>query len=106
GFALSYSHTKKKDYLDVARRLAARFIEQLGAGVAPAWDFRLPPGAPRLLDSSAAAIAVCGLQELLKHQPGDKSLMAAKNQMLNGLCSGEFLDFDESVPGILKLAQA
>jgi unsaturated chondroitin disaccharide hydrolase len=48
---------------------------------------------------------VCGLQELLLSRPGDPVLSAARDQMLRGLCTPEFLDSREECPGILRLAE-
>lgn len=106
GFALSYGYTREEKYLVASLRLARKFIRELGDDVVPVWDFKLPAGEPRLVDSSAASIAVCGLQELLKSCPNDESLLAAKNRMLAGLCTDRFLDSNPAVPGILKLGQA
>ncbi|WP_167859512.1 glycoside hydrolase family 88 protein [Paenibacillus cymbidii] len=64
GFALSYAHTGDPAFLQAAERMAAYFIGHLPADRVPMWDFRLPDGAPRLKDTSAAAIAACGLFEL------------------------------------------
>lgn len=67
GFALSYAHTGDPLYLQAAERMAAYFVGQVSADGVPLWDFRLPPAAPQLKDTSAAAIAACGLFELASH---------------------------------------
>ena len=105
GFALSYRYTKDARYLEASLRVARPFLRELGTDVAPVWDFKLPAGEPRLLDASAAAVAVCGLQELLLSRPGDPVLSAARDQMLRGLCTPEFLDSRDECPGILRLAE-
>ena len=69
GFALSYIHTGKQEYLDTAKRVAHYFIANIPEdGMIPV-DFR-QPAQPDYKDSTAAAIAACGLIEIAK-QVGD-----------------------------------
>jgi unsaturated chondroitin disaccharide hydrolase len=68
------------------------------------WDFKLTPSAPRIRDSSAGAVAVCGFQELLKHLPSDSELKTGARQLLLRLCSDAYLDRNEACPGLLKFA--
>jgi unsaturated chondroitin disaccharide hydrolase len=104
GFALAYRYTGDKRYLESSRRLAKKFIANLDEEVVPVWDFRLPDGEPRLRDSSAAAVAVCGFQELLKH--GEDSLISnAKAVLLGRLCSDDYLDANPLRRGILRNGQ-
>ncbi len=64
GFALAAEWMDNHDLLAVSRRLAERFWMELGDELVPLWDFRLPPDAPRKRDSSAGAIAACGMFRL------------------------------------------
>ncbi|MCU6711574.1 glycoside hydrolase family 88 protein [Paenibacillus sp. J5C_2022] len=66
GFALAYRYTKHAPFLDTSKRLARYFIEHLPEDHVAYWDFDVPieNGTPR--DSSASAIASCGLLELLE----------------------------------------
>ena len=60
---ISYKHTGNPEYLDAAKRVAHYFIANIPEdGLIPI-DFRAPE-IPRLEDSSAAAIAACGLLEI------------------------------------------
>ncbi|GIP26817.1 glucuronyl hydrolase [Paenibacillus sp. J23TS9] len=65
GFALAYRYTKHEAFLDTSKRLARYFIEHLPEDAVVYWDFdvMVEEGTPR--DSSASAIAACGLLELL-----------------------------------------
>ncbi|WNR46196.1 glycoside hydrolase family 88 protein [Paenibacillus roseipurpureus] len=74
GLALSYRHTGRADFLAGAERAAQFFTSHLPADKVPYWDFRLPTfeAAPR--DTSAAAIAACGLLDLAAVCAGDKAL--------------------------------
>ncbi|MGE7824215.1 glycoside hydrolase family 88 protein [Paenibacillus sp. NPDC093718] len=71
GFALSYRYTRDSKYLDTALRAARFFIEYLPEDHVAYWDFDVPieEGTPR--DSSASAIAACGMLEILEHLDGE-----------------------------------
>jgi unsaturated chondroitin disaccharide hydrolase len=105
GFALSFRYTLIPKYLKASQALALTFLKNLETGAIPVWDFRLPRRARRIHDSSAAAIAVCGLQEILEHAPNNMFLRTAKLRILKSLCSDDYLDSNETCPGILKQGQ-
>lgn len=68
GFSLSYLHTGDTSFLQTAKDLADYFIDALPTDDVCYWDLIFKEGAePR--DSSAAAIAACGLLELAKQLP-------------------------------------
>lgn len=72
GFTLSYLHTKDVSYLETAERIANYFIANIPEnGLIPV-DFR-QPGDVDYIDSTAAAIASCGLIELAKLTEGRQS---------------------------------
>ena len=104
GFALSYRHTNDRKYLEASVRLARKFIAQLDAQIVPVWDFRLPANAAPVRDASAAAIAVCGFQELQQLDATDAVILDAKNALLNRICSDDYLNDDEGCFGILRSA--
>ena len=65
GFALSYIHTGNESYLNTAKRVANYFIANTPeSGLIPV-DFRQPVDCT-LEDSTAAAIAACGMIEIAK----------------------------------------
>ncbi len=104
GFALSYGYTRDQKYLESAARLARMFIAQLDQEVVPVWDFRLPAKAKQVRDASAAVVAVCGFQELAKHRGARPDILQAKNALLDRVCTEDYLDFNDSCPGVLKSA--
>ena len=104
GFALSYGYTHDEKYLQAALKLAKKFIAELDDEVVPIWDFRLPADEKPVRDASAAAVVVCGFQELAKHQPTDSEIVKAKDALLERLCSDDYLDFNNTCPGVLKSA--
>lgn len=106
GFALGYGRTRDKRYLDASLRLARTFIAQLDRELVPVWDFRLPPSEPKVIrDASAAAVAVCGFQELLKYSPDDGPIAAAVRSILSRLSRADCLNEDEACPGVLRNGQ-
>jgi unsaturated chondroitin disaccharide hydrolase len=69
GFTLNYRYTSDKTFLDAAQRCADYFLDHLPADHVPYWDLVFSDGSHEERDSSAAAIAVCGLHELVSHLP-------------------------------------
>lgn len=96
GFSLNYRYLADATLLAAAERCAAYFLAHLPADGVPVWDlvFDAAGGEPR--DSSAAAIAVCGLDELAHHlESGDDAAAAraagyreAAGRILAALVSG------------------
>lgn len=106
GFALAYRNTGKADFLETSRRLARLFLKLTGADKVPLWDFRLPPDQPQIRDSSAAAVAACGLYELAKRDPDQASVWnASADSLLEALCTERYLDANPGCRGVLKHAQ-
>ncbi|HEV2436747.1 MAG TPA: glycoside hydrolase family 88 protein [Verrucomicrobiae bacterium] len=105
GFALAHKYTKAQRYLDGAERIAQKFIASLDAEVVPVWDFKLPPGSEPIRDSSAAAIAACGLKELAVQGAQTSEFMRMAGRLLSRLCQPDYLDFDPACPGILRNGQ-
>ena len=105
GFALGHRYTGDRRYLDTALRLARNFISQLDSDAIPFWDFRLDDEAPRIRDSSAAAVAVCAFQELEALGFSELPLSTAKYALLARLCSDTYLDADRAVHGILRYGE-
>lgn len=65
GFMMSYIHTEKTEYLNTAKKVAHYFIANIPEnGIIPL-DFRQPEEDP-WEDSTAAAIAACGLIEIAR----------------------------------------
>ena len=68
GFVLSYIHTGEERYLDASKQVANYFIANCCDDWLPRIDFRAP-AEPVYYDSTAGAIAACGLIELAKIVP-------------------------------------
>ena len=89
GFTLSYIHTGDRNYLETAMKVADRFCDRIPKdGLIPV-DFD-QPAQPAYIDSTAAAIASCGLITLSKEleKAGDAKsdrYMKAAEKMLSAL---------------------
>lgn len=86
GMALASRFTGKAEYLDKFRATAKFFMERLPADDVPYWDLIFTAGdEPR--DSSAAAIAACGLYEALPLLPEEErpAVQAAGDRLLLAL---------------------
>ncbi len=86
GFVLTYLHTKDETYLEVAKKVAKYFIANIPeSGLIPV-DFRQPDDC-QLEDSTASAIAACGLIEISKilNDKGDDVYMDAALTLLKAL---------------------
>jgi len=69
GFALNHRLAPHLDLLDTATRLADYFLEHLPENGVAYWDLIFGDGSDEPWDSSASAIAVCGLLELSAQLP-------------------------------------
>ncbi len=74
GFALSFIHTGKQEYLDTAKRVAHYFIANVCDEYVPRVDFRSPEE-PCMYDTTAGACAACGLLEIARHVPRHEGKM-------------------------------
>ena len=103
GFALSYTHTKDVSYLDTAKRVAHYFIANVHQDWIPCCDFRSPQD-PCIYDTTAAAIAACGLIEIAKHveQADGQIYQAAALQMLQTL-DRDFCDWNPQTDSLLQM---
>ncbi|WP_150275310.1 glycoside hydrolase family 88 protein [Paenibacillus tepidiphilus] len=106
GFALAYRYFKDPAYLETSRRLARYFVEHLPEDHVAYWDFDAPqvPGTPR--DSSASAIAVCGILELLEHLPegdADREFFSRSVELtMDSLLSSYFTAGSETEEGLMR----
>jgi unsaturated chondroitin disaccharide hydrolase len=69
GFALAYAYTHESGLLQTACGLADYFLAHLPADKVAYWDLVYTDGSSEERDSSAASIAVCGIQEIARSLP-------------------------------------
>lgn len=103
GFALSYLHTGKPEYLNASRRAANYFLSQTSLNPLPRCDFRQPPE-PELYDSAAGAIAAAGLLVLSRLVAAwEKDSYAGASLRLLKTLEKECANWQEDDPAVLKL---
>ncbi len=87
GIALSYKYLCKEEYKVLFRRVTNYFLQHLPEDLVPYWDFDFDTGSTEPRDSSAAAIAVCGIYEMVKHldQPEAATYKAYADRLLKAL---------------------
>ena len=106
GFALSARYLKSAEMLDTAKRLARYFVAHLPEDNVAYWDFDAPqePGTKR--DSSASAIAACGLLEIASQldegDPERAELTAAAETAVKSLVLHYSTKGEEAAEGFLK----
>ena len=105
GFTLSFLYTGNREFLELSKRLANYFLNRLPEDNVCHWDLALL-GTDALRDSSAAAIAVCGLLELCKHlpivDPDRADYLAAVRAIMSSLSQSYLSKIEEPGNGLLK----
>ena len=102
GFANCYMHTGKEEYLDVAKKTAHYFIANLAINDwLPLTDFRAP-ASPVIYDSTASAIAICGLLVIAEYV-GEYQKPLYLNAALKALkaMDSAFCNWNPDIDGIL-----
>ncbi len=91
GFALNHRYTGDSSLLVAAQRCADYFLAHLPSDQVAYWDLEFGDGSAEERDSSAAAIAVCGLIELAEQVPvGERAdrYRTAARRILDALIDG------------------
>lgn len=101
GFTLNHLHTGDPDLLHAARRCADYFIAHLPEDRVPYWDLIYGDGSGEERDTSAAAIAVCGLSELARATGEDRYQMVA-DDVLDALIRRHAVAEDDSENCLLR----
>lgn len=94
GFTAAARLSGAAEFLKTARSCAECYLRRPPANLVPWWDFDLPPEAPHLWDSSAAAIAASGFWDLSEAvaEPAEQvRYRGAALRILETLCGDEFL---------------
>lgn len=106
GFVLSYIYTKKEEFLEVAKKTAHYFVfSVINDGFVPRCDFRAPVE-PVYYDTTAGAIAACGLIEISKcvDEFEKEAYFTAAIKILKGL--EKFCDFNPEKDSVLQEGRA
>lgn len=102
GYALSYRHTGKKEYLDAAKRTAAYFMANAAmTNYVPLADFRAP-SEPVYYDTTAGAAAACGMLEIAEHAGKfERPLYTESAKKLISALDEKWCDYNINTDGIL-----
>lgn len=73
GAAMAYRYIKNPEYIAIFEKVTGYFLEHLPKDLIPYWDFDFDDGSAEPRDSSAAAIAVCGMLEMAGNLPEEKA---------------------------------
>lgn len=69
GYPIAYSYTGDEKIFDIHRAVTYYFLNNLPSDFVPYWDFDFNDGSLESRDSSASAIACCGLMEMDRYLP-------------------------------------
>jgi unsaturated chondroitin disaccharide hydrolase len=94
GFAEAHRYTGDAEFLEVAERAASYYVRHTPEDGVPCWDYGAPEIPREPVDSSAAAVAACGLL-LLARQVGDSPGSKAAEYRRMALTIGETLTRDD-----------
>lgn len=72
GAALAYHYTKDNRLIEFFERVTGEFVKRLPEDFVPYWDMDFADGSGEPRDTSAAAIACCGILEMCKHTGCEK----------------------------------
>ncbi len=104
GLALNYSATKNEKIIFEFKKVTSFFVKHLPKDYVPYWDFNFSDGDGEPRDSSAAAIAVCGIMQMAEQLPEDPDISGFKmiaEKMLNSLIDHYSADDSGVNEGIL-----
>lgn len=105
GFGTVYGYTRDARFLATAEACADYYITHTPADGVPPWDYDAPADSRALVDTSAAAIAVCGLLQLEKLSADPvkgRFYGQTARHILKTLCEKHVAKSDPAWEGILK----
>lgn len=100
GFALTAQWLGDARFLAVTESTADQFLAESPPDSTPLWDLRLPPDAPQHLDSSAGAIAACGLLRLARLTSGEDYFQQAETLVKTLIA--ECVETDPNRQGLIR----
>lgn len=103
GTALAYRDSGEERCVELFEQVTDFFLDHLPADSVPYWDLDFTDGDGEPKDSSAGAIAVCGMLEMCRHLPSEKAekYHAAALRILAALMRGYAVRSAEESNGLL-----
>ncbi|OWA37684.1 glucuronyl hydrolase [Saccharibacillus sp. O16] len=106
GFALAARYLNDPSMLDTATSLALHFAERLPEDQVAYWDFEAPVTFETKRDSSASAIAACGMLEIVSqlgdHDPRSRKLAETARSSMESLVQNYSTHGDPSAEGLIR----
>lgn len=99
GFMLSYRYTHEADLMELSKTLAEYFAERTPSDGVVYWDLVFLTGNAQERDSSASAVAACGLLELAAQLPPGEERQQAERQALSILTALDAGYTTRNMPG-------
>ncbi len=103
GSALSYRFLRDERYRTIFHQVTAYFLAHLPSDLIPYWDFDFDDGSSEPRDSSAAAIAACGMLEMADLLEPEQAAyyQSMARRLLQALCSCCAVSDHKSSNGLL-----
>lgn len=101
GTALAYKYTKAEKAVDSFRKISDFFIEHLPDDAIPYWDMDFSDGSNEPKDSSAAAIAICGIYQMAELHSDMESYVVFADKMLSSLARSYAVQDSRKSNGLL-----
>ncbi|MBE7052198.1 MAG: glucoronyl hydrolase [Ruminococcaceae bacterium] len=101
GTALNYKYVKEDYVVDMHKKITDTFMAKLPEDNVPYWDMDFGPEDNEPRDTSAAAIAACGILEMSKFHPNEAHLKCVSD-MLNALIDNFLTEKIPNANGILS----
>lgn len=79
GITLNYRQYPKKEFVDTYIGVTNYFLNHLPADNIPYWDLIFQDGSYQSKDSSAASIAICGIDQMLREVPDIENAQVYRN---------------------------
>lgn len=106
GTALQYKQNKNKEIFQTFEAVTNYFINRLPEDKIPYWDLIFDDNSQQSKDSSSAAIAICGMQEMMKYLPETSELKLVykyvMHTMLKKLINDYAADGSDQSDALLK----
>lgn len=101
GTALNYKYVPEKFVADMHTKITDTFIQKLPPDYVPYWDMDFKPEDNEPRDTSASAIAACGILEMAKYQKNENHMSSVKD-MLEALIDNYLTEKIPHANGILS----
>lgn len=101
GVPLHYKYKHSEDDIALFEKVTNYFIDKLPDDYVPYWDLIFSEQDKQPRDSSAGAIAVCGLAEMMKYLPESNANKQTYTNVMHALLSELIANYaaDDNVPG-------